>query len=64
MTRPIIPEAEILLTPAETAERFGVTGKTLSRWAREGRIPFISTLGGHRRYKLADVQRLLQAGAE
>jgi excisionase family DNA binding protein len=63
-TRIIIPEPEILLNPAETAEYFRVGTKTLSRWAKEGRIPFIRTLGGHRRYRLADIQRLLQAGAE
>jgi excisionase family DNA binding protein len=64
MSRIIIPEAEILLTPSETAERFRVDVKTLSRWAKAGRIPSIRTIGGHRRYRLADVQRLLQAGAE
>jgi excisionase family DNA binding protein len=64
MTRIIIPDPEILLTPAETAAFFRVGTKTLSRWAKEGRIHSIRTLGGHRRYRLADVQRLLQAGAE
>ena len=64
MTRMTIPEAEILLTPAEVAERFRVDVKTVSRWAKAGLIPSIRTLGNHRRYRLADVQRLLQDSAE
>jgi excisionase family DNA binding protein len=64
MTRMTIPEPEILLTPAETANYFRVHVKTLTRWSKEGKIQSVRTLGGHRRYKLADVQRLLQDGAE
>ena len=58
MSRIVIPD------PGETAAFFRVNVRTLSRWAREGKIPSIRTLGGHRRFKLADVQRLLQESAE
>jgi excisionase family DNA binding protein len=64
MSRIIIPDPEILLTPAETANFFRVNVKTLTRWSKDGKIQSVRTLGGHRRYKLADVQRLLQGGAE
>jgi excisionase family DNA binding protein len=30
----------------------------VSRWAKEGRLPFLKTLGGHRRYPEADIRQL------
>lgn len=53
--------AERLLTPSEAAAMFGVDPKTVRRWADAGRLPFVRTLGGHRRYRQADV-RALQEG--
>ena len=41
---------EELLTPAEVAEMFGVDPKTVTRWAKEGKLSHTQTLGGHRRY--------------
>lgn len=38
---------------------FGVSPSTITRWARQGRLPCIHTLGGHRRYLADDVQRLV-----
>ena len=38
---------------------FGVTVSTLALWARDGALPFVSTPGGHRRYRRDDVQELL-----
>lgn len=42
------------LTPAQAARIFGVSPKTVARWANHGRIPCLVTLGGHRRFR-ADV---------
>lgn len=53
------PEREQWLTPAEVAALFGVHPKTVTRWAKGRRLGFIRTLGGHRRYRLSDVRRLL-----
>lgn len=39
-----------LLTPAEVAAIFGVTAKTVTRWAAAGRIHSIRTPGGHHRF--------------
>jgi len=36
----------------------GVTPNTVSRWAREGRLPSVATLGGHRRYEVDVVENL------
>ncbi len=38
----------------------GVTPNTVSRWAREGRLPSVATLGGHRRYEAEVVEDLLK----
>jgi excisionase family DNA binding protein len=48
-----------LLTPAEVAAMFRVDPKTVTRWSRAGKITAIRTLGGHRRYRLAEVRALL-----
>jgi excisionase family DNA binding protein len=37
-------------TAAEVADILHVLPKTVSRWAKEGKLPFLKTLGGHRRY--------------
>jgi excisionase family DNA binding protein len=38
----------------------GVTPNTVSRWAREGKLPSVATLGGHRRYEVDVVEELLK----
>jgi excisionase family DNA binding protein len=52
-------EAEPLLTPGEVADLFKVHPLTVTRWAVQGRIGSVRTLGGHTRYKEAEVLRLL-----
>lgn len=47
-----------LLTPAEVAALFHVNPKTVTRWAKAGKLSSIRTLGGHRRYHEAEVRRL------
>jgi excisionase family DNA binding protein len=53
------PESEPLLTPAEVATMFRVDPKTVTRWAKSGKLTSIRTLGGHRRYRETEVRRLL-----
>ena len=50
---------EVLLTPAEVASLFRVDPKTVTRWAKSGKLTSIRTLGGHRRYKESEVKALL-----
>jgi len=33
--------------------------RTVTRWAREGRLPYMRTLGGHRVYEEAAIRKLL-----
>jgi len=54
-----LPEADELLTPAEVAALFRVDPKTVTRWAKAGKLTSIRTLGGHRRYRAAEVRLLL-----
>ena len=51
---------ENLLTPAEVAGLFRVDPKTVTRWAKAGKLTSIRTLGGHRRYKESEVKALLK----
>ena len=50
--------AEPLLRPADVAALFHVAPRTVTRWARAGELTTIYTLGGHRRYRLAEVLAL------
>jgi excisionase family DNA binding protein len=52
------------LTPLEVAALFGVSAKTVSRWANDGKFSTIRTLGGHRRFHAAEVRELVESGSE
>jgi len=51
---------EKLLTPSEVATLFRVDPKTVTRWAKAGKLTSIKTLGGHRRYRESEVRALLK----
>jgi excisionase family DNA binding protein len=48
-----------LLTPGEVAVMFRVNPKTVTRWARSGKISAVRTLGGHRRFRASEIRRIL-----
>jgi len=52
------PETRSYLRTAEAADILYVSPKTVSRWAKEGKLPFLKTLGGHRRYPAAEIRQL------
>lgn len=56
-----LADTDRLLTPAEVAAMFRVDPKTVTRWARDGRLTAVRTLGGHRRYLESEVLGLLRA---
>lgn len=51
---------EALLTPSEVAALFRVNPKTVTRWARAGKLNAIRTLGGHRRFKASEIRACLE----
>lgn len=55
---------EMLLTISETARLMGVCENTLRDWDIEGKFKAFRTLGGHRRYALADIREYLEKNAE
>ena len=58
-TPTLVRNAEKLLTPAEVAGLFRVDPKTVTRWAKSGKLTSVRTLGGHRRYRESEVTALL-----
>jgi excisionase family DNA binding protein len=52
------------LRTAQVAELLQVSPKTVSRWAQEGMLPYVRTLGGHRRYPDREIRALLQTLSE
>lgn len=59
IVRPDIRPENRLLTPSEVAALFRVDPKTVTRWAQQGKLHSIRTLGGHRRYSEAEIQAFL-----
>jgi excisionase family DNA binding protein len=57
-------DVERLLTPAEVAARFRVDPKTVTRWAKAGKLSSIRTLGGHHRYRATEIEALLTGPAD
>ena len=54
------PEApDEFLTPADVAAILYVDPKTVTRWAKAGKIDSVRTPGGHRRFLKSDVLALL-----
>lgn len=60
----ILPPNEVLLSPAEVASLFRVDPKTVTRWAKLGKLSSIRTLGGHRRYRQSEVLGLLNQNSD
>ena len=52
---------EQLLRPGQVAALFQVSRRTISDWARAGKLDAIITPGGHRRFRATQVRALLEA---
>lgn len=55
-----LSDMDSLLSRAEVAQMFNVSPSTVTRWAEEGRLVCVRTLGGHRRYRKESILRLLR----
>ena len=60
MDKPSPHDDDALLTPSEVAAMFRVNPKTVTRWARAGKISAIRTLGGHRRFRESEIRQFLE----
>ena len=48
-----------LLTLKETGKLLNVSKQTLQRWDNSGKLIAVRTEGGHRRYKLSDIEKVM-----
>lgn len=46
------------ITTGDVAKILRVSPKTVARWAKEGKLPHLVTLGGHRRFPAAAIRAL------
>lgn len=46
------------LKTAEVADMLHVSPKTVTRWAKDGKLPHSRTLGGHRRFPADEIRKL------
>jgi excisionase family DNA binding protein len=53
-----MPTASGFLTRSDVSKLLGVSPNTVTRWAREGRLPCQVTLGGHHRFERELVEQL------
>lgn len=56
-----MPRPSAYLTVGGVAELFGVSAKTVVRWANEDKLPHVVTLGGHRRFRRDEIDQVLGA---
>jgi excisionase family DNA binding protein len=52
-------ETEYLL-PKEVAALLHVSPKTVARWATQQKLPYVKTLGGHRRFPAGQIAALVR----
>jgi excisionase family DNA binding protein len=50
-----------VLTTSEVARLLGVSPNTVTRWAREGRLPCRMTLGGHHRFERGVIEQIRES---
>jgi excisionase family DNA binding protein len=55
-----VKELRTLLTISEAAEMLAVDTRTMRRYANDGKIPVIVLPRGQRRFRLSDVEKILE----
>jgi len=58
MREEAVIEVQTYLTRADVARLLGVSPNTVTRWAREGRLPSQVTLGGHHRFARSVIEEI------
>ena len=60
----VLDAAESLLRTSDVAALFQVSSRTVSEWARRGRVPCMRTPGGQWRYPSEPIRQLLNRPEE
>ncbi len=55
------PRLKPYLLTSEVAELLHAAPKTVGNWAKQGKLPYLRTLGGHRRYPTGPILRMAAA---
>ena len=55
-------DTDRLVRPDEAARRLGVDPRTVSVWARQGKLTSIKTPGGHHRFRESEINALATPG--
>jgi len=55
---------DTLVSITKAAKFLGVCAETLRVWDNEGKLKAVRTKGGHRRYKLSDIEKMMEIEAE
>jgi excisionase family DNA binding protein len=55
------PRFKPYLLTGEVAELLHAAPKTVANWAKQGKLPYVRTLGGHRRYPTGPILSLAVA---
>lgn len=50
---------EELISPQKAAKMLSVSTDTLRNWELAGKLQVVKTMGGHRRYQLEQIKKLL-----
>jgi len=62
-TRPV-PDAESFPHSSQVVDILHVSPKMIARWAKDGRLPYQRTLGGHCRYPEQAIRQLAASLAQ
>lgn len=53
-------ETKRFLSRSEVSDIFEVSANTVTRWAKEGKLPYVVTPGGQHRYPREAIERLVE----
>jgi excisionase family DNA binding protein len=52
-----------IISPKEAAKMLGVSITTLRNWENDKKIKCVRTLGGHRRFRLAEIKKIMEGNS-
>lgn len=52
--------SEEMIDISKASKKLGVSKKTIRDWTNNGKLFCFRTLGGHRRFKISDIEKILE----